>query len=79
VFVAYNDTSRLVKEDSQEPSVRGGGRGWSLRFDGGRRSTGRPLLSLIQGERDLFDVCREHDLHQSEVDSCIESTREEAP
>jgi transposase-like protein len=31
------------------------------------------LLSLIRGERKLVDVCREHDLKQSEVESWMET------
>src|SRR5215831_13694956 len=31
------------------------------------------LLSLVKGERKLVDVCREHDLKQSEVESWMET------
>src|SRR5262245_30838184 len=31
------------------------------------------LMSLIKGERKLVDVCREHDLKQSEVESWMET------
>ena len=31
------------------------------------------LLSLIKGERKLVDVCREHDLKQSEVEAWMET------
>jgi transposase-like protein len=31
------------------------------------------LLSLIKGERKLVDVCREHDLKQSEVEGWMET------
>lgn len=31
------------------------------------------LLSLIKGDRKLVDVCREHDLKQSEVESWMET------
>ena len=31
------------------------------------------LLSLIKGERKLVDICREHDLKQSEVESWMET------
>jgi len=31
------------------------------------------LLSLIKGEKKLVDVCREHDLKQSEVESWMEA------
>ena len=31
------------------------------------------LLSLIRGERKLVDVCREHDLKQSEVESWMDT------
>jgi transposase-like protein len=31
------------------------------------------LLSLIKGERKLVDVCREHDLKQSEVEAWMDA------
>jgi len=31
------------------------------------------LLSLVKGERKLVDVCREHDLKQSEVEGWMET------
>ncbi len=35
------------------------------------------LLSLIKGERKLVDVCRGHDLKQSEVESWMETLKAE--
>jgi hypothetical protein len=32
-----------------------------------------PLLQLIRGERKLVDVCREHDLKQSEVEGGMDT------